>query len=174
MTKGLIHLYIGDGKGKTTAAVGLSVRAAGQDKRVIFSQFLKTGTTGEIRSLERLGIRVIRSEVNLGFTYQMDPSARERCKAEQGTILRRVRELVAAEPVDILVLDEVLDAVNTQMLEEGELRSLIAHKPGSLEVVITGRHPGPWLMEAADYVSEVSKVKHPYDRGITARIGIER
>jgi cob(I)alamin adenosyltransferase len=174
MKNGLIHLYIGDGKGKTTASLGLSLRAAGRDKTVVVAQFLKTGTTGELISLEKLGIRVIRSTVKLGFTHRMDESARNRCEEEQRRILGLVLEALAAGGVDLLVLDEVLDAVNTGMLDEGELRSLVENKAPELELVITGRQPPPWLMDRADYVSEIKKIKHPFDRGIPARIGIEK
>ncbi|MDR3343592.1 MAG: cob(I)yrinic acid a,c-diamide adenosyltransferase [Treponema sp.] len=171
---GLIHVYIGDGKGKTTASVGLSVRAAGRDKKVIFAQFLKSGITGELRSLETLGIPVIRSAIPLGFTCQMDAAAQAACKAEQQRIWNQVLAVVQAGPVDLLVLDEVLDAINTKMLDEQELRSFVEHKPTELELVLTGRGPGEWLMEQADYISEVRKVKHPFTRGIPARIGIEK
>lgn len=174
MKNGLIHLYIGDGKGKTTASIGLSVRAAGRDKTVVFAQFLKTEATGELASLEKLGIRVIRSAVKLGFTHRMDDAARTRCGEEQRRILALVLEVLSAIPVDLLVLDEVLDAVNTGMLAEGAFRSLVENKAPELELVLTGRHPPQWLIDRADYVSEIKKIKHPFDRGIQARIGIER
>ncbi|MDR2394792.1 MAG: cob(I)yrinic acid a,c-diamide adenosyltransferase [Treponema sp.] len=170
---GLIHLYIGDGKGKTTAAVGLSVRAVGRDKQVLFAQFLKTSITGELGSLEKLGVMVIRSTLVLGFTHQMDKEAKGRCRAEQGQILGRIREALEGE-ADLVVLDEVLDAVNTGMLDEEDLRSFVETKPPELELVLTGRNPPAWLLDAADYVSEIKKLKHPYDRGIPARVGIER
>lgn len=177
---GLIHLYIGNGKGKTTAAVGLSVRAVGRDKQVLFAQFLKSSFTGELRSLERLGVRVIRSTLALGFTHQMNEETKARCRAEQGQILGRIQEALygetrgaGTEEPDLVVLDEVLDAVNTGMLDEGDLRSLVETKPSALELVLTGRNPPAWLLDAADYVSEIKKVKHPYDRGIPARIGVE-
>jgi cob(I)alamin adenosyltransferase len=171
---GLIHIYAGTGKGKTTASVGLCVRAAGRDKKVIFAQFLKTEATGELRSLETLGIAVIRSSLRLGFTNKMDEKAKGLCREEQEDIMKRIREKLSGEGADVLVLDEVLDALNAGLLKEDAFRSFIGGKPPDLEVVLTGRNPAPWLIEAADYVSDVQKVKHPYDRGITARTGIER
>ncbi|MDR2068263.1 MAG: cob(I)yrinic acid a,c-diamide adenosyltransferase [Spirochaetaceae bacterium] len=174
MKNGLIHLYIGDGKGKTTASLGLSLRAAGRGKTVVFAQFLKTGATGELAPLEKLGIRVIRSTVKLGFTHRMDDFARIRCGEEQRRILALVLEALSAAALDLLVLDEVLDAVNARMLDEGEFRSLVENKPPELELVLTGRQPPSWLIDRADYVSEVKKIKHPFDRGIGARIGIEK
>jgi cob(I)alamin adenosyltransferase len=174
MNDGLIHVYIGDGKGKTTASLGLSLRAAGRDKTVVFAQFLKTGATGELRSLEKLGIPVIRSAVALGFTHRMDAQAKILCGEEQRRVLDRVLEVLSAGKIDLLVLDEVIDAVNAGMLDEGEFRSLVEHKPPELELVLTGRQPPEWLMDRADYVSEIKKIKHPFDRGINARIGIEK
>lgn len=173
MKNGLIHVYVGDGKGKTTASVGLSVRAAGRDKTVVFAQFLKTGATGELEPLEKLGVRVIRSTVKLGFTHKMGDSERARCGEEQRRILGWVLEILSSRRIDLLVLDEVIDAVNTRMLDEGEVRSLVENKPPGLELVLTGRQPPQWLLDRADYVSDIQKIKHPFDRGITARIGIE-
>ncbi|MDR1985532.1 MAG: cob(I)yrinic acid a,c-diamide adenosyltransferase [Treponema sp.] len=177
---GLIHLYIGDGKGKTTAAVGLSVRAVGRDKQVLFAQFLKSSFTGELRALEKLGVEVIRSTLALGFTHQMNEETKARCRGEQGLILDRIRETLYGETrgggiknPDLVVLDEALDAVNTGMLDEGALQSFVETRPLALELVLTGRNPPAWLLDAADYVSEIKKVKHPYDRGIPARVGIE-
>jgi cob(I)alamin adenosyltransferase len=174
MKKGLIHVYIGDGKGKTTASVGLSVRAAGRDMKVLFAQFLKTSGSGELRSLERLGVQVLRSDLVLGFTYQMDEKARGSCREEQQKILDRISEILETEEIDLLVMDEVIDAVISGMLDEGALRSLVEGKPEGMELVLTGRQPPAWIIAAADYVSEVKKLKHPYDRGIKARTGIER
>jgi cob(I)alamin adenosyltransferase len=171
---GLIHIYVGNGKGKTTAAVGLCARAAGRDKKVIFAQFLKTQDTGELDSFEKLGITVIRSTLRLGFTNTMDGETKTLCRGEQERIMKEILDRLSREKADLLVLDEVLDAVNAGMLDEAALRSLVAGKPADLELVITGRNPPAWLAEAADYVSDVRKVKHPYDRGIQARLGVER
>jgi cob(I)alamin adenosyltransferase len=171
---GLLHVYIGDGKGKTTASIGLSVRAAGRDKNVIFTQFLKSGTTGEQQALEKLGVQVIRSTIPLGFTHQMDEEEKNLCRNEQRKILGRVREALRAGKIDLVVLDEVIDALNTNMLDEDELRSFIENKPEELELALTGRCPPEWITDRADYVSEIKKVKHPFDRGIQARAGIEK
>jgi cob(I)alamin adenosyltransferase len=171
---GLIHIYAGNGKGKTTAAAGLCTRAAGRDKKVIFAQFLKTQDTGELNSFKKLGITVIRSTLQLGFTNTMDSRAKSLCGEEQKKIIKEILSHLSREKTDLLVLDEILDAVNANMLDEAELRSLIAHKPPETELVLTGRNPPSWLTEAADYISDIQKVKHPYDRGIQARIGIER
>jgi cob(I)alamin adenosyltransferase len=168
---GLVHLYIGDGKGKTTASVGLALRAFGRDKKVIFSQFLKSGITGELKPLEKLGIKVIRSTKNFGFTHLMDEKTKNECMEERKNIVNRIYEALELEKIDLLVLDEILDALNTDMLPEETLRSLVENK--ELELVISGRNPPSWLLERADYISEVKKIKHPFDKGVNARIGIE-
>jgi cob(I)alamin adenosyltransferase len=170
---GLIHIYMGSGKGKTTAAVGLCVRAVGRNKKVIFAQFLKTQDTGELNSFEKLGITVIRSTLRMGFTNVMDKREKILCGEEQKKIMREVLMRLPREKADVLVLDEVLDAVNANMLDEAELRSLIKNKPTELEIILTGRDPASWLIGAADYISDVQKIKHPYDQGIKARTGIE-
>jgi cob(I)alamin adenosyltransferase len=171
---GLIHIYTGDGKGKTTAAIGLCARAAGRDKKVIFAQFLKTQDTGELNSFEKLGITVIRSTLRLGFTNAMDGAAKRLCAEEQQKIVKEIRDHLSRGKTDLLVLDEILDAVNAGMLDEAELRSLVARKPPETELVLTGRNPPAWLTEDAGYISDIRKVKHPYDRGVQARTGIER
>jgi cob(I)alamin adenosyltransferase len=171
---GLIHVYIGDGKGKTTASIGLCVRAAGRDKNVLFAQFLKSGTTGEEQSLKKLGVEVIRSTIHLGFTHQMNEEEKAACRNEQQKILGRVREAIEAGKIDLAVLDEVIDALNTNMLDEADLRSFVENKPEEVELVLTGRRPAAWILDAADYISDIKKIKHPFDRGIQARIGIEK
>jgi cob(I)alamin adenosyltransferase len=190
----LIHLYVGGGKGKTTAAVGLSARAAGRGKRVVFTQFLKGSETGEVSSLEALGVRVIRMKQNLGFVWTMDDAEKAQCRIAQTRLLEDARAAAAfgpdargdasesAEgvegvegiaPAGVIVLDEALDAVDVGMLEEESLRAFVEELPATAELVVTGRAAPDWLVEKADYITEMQKVKHPYDRGILARTGIE-
>jgi cob(I)alamin adenosyltransferase len=171
---GLLHVYTGDGKGKTTAAAGLAVRAAGRGKKVLFAQFLKSGETGELTPLARLGVRIIRSDRRFGFTFKMDGQEKASCGAEQRRLLEEITGAVHQESFDLLVLDEALDALNAGLFDEAVFRSLVETRPAGLELVITGRNPPDWLMEQADYVTEMKKRKHPFDRGIAARIGIER
>ena len=171
---GLLHLYIGDGKGKTTAAVGLSVRAAGRDKKVLFAQFLKSGESGELAPLAKLGVRLIRSRLRFGFTFRMNDGEKADCGVEQQRLLGEIAAALREKNWDLLVLDEVLDALNAGLLDEGALRSFVEERPAGLEMVITGRNPPGWLMEQAGYITEMKKLKHPYDKGLAARIGIEQ
>ena len=174
MNTGLIHLYIGDGKGKTTAAAGLAARAAGNGKCVVFGQFLKGRRTGEVVSLERLGVRVIRSATDPGFSWNMNEQQKEGFKAEQGRLFADMMEALGDEKgIDLLVMDEALDALAMGLLEEGTFRDAIVNKADGLEIVCTGRTAPDWLIEKADYVTEMKKLKHPFDRGIKARAAIE-
>jgi len=174
MSTGLIHLYIGDGKGKTTAAVGLAARAAGSGMKVVFGQVLKGRATGEVDSLRALGVKVIRSDKKMGFVWQMDDEQKEECKAEQQRLLEEINNTVASDPdTGLLVIDEVLDVISLGLVGEQQVRDIIETKPEGLEVVFTGRSAPEWLIEKADYVTEMKKIKHPFDRGVMARKAIE-
>lgn len=170
---GLIHIYCGDGKGKTTAAAGLAVRAAGAGKRVLFAQFFKNGTSSEIAVLRSLpNVETEICEAPHGFFRDMDAPARERAKADYTALLDGVLAR-ARDGVDVLILDEATSACKYRMISESALLDFLRTKPEGLEVVLTGRDPSAALLDAADYVTEMLKRKHPYDRGIQARRGIE-
>lgn len=172
--KALIHIYCGDGKGKTTCAVGLTVRAAGTGMRVLFVQFLKSTPTGELNSFGLLpNITVLRGKAGTGFTFQMDERALQETYDIHTKNLLTALEAARAGECDMLVLDEIMGALSAGLIDEDLLRSLIDRKPESMELVMTGRNPPAWLLEKADYVSEICKKKHPYDAGIPARKGIE-
>lgn len=170
---GLVHLYCGDGKGKTTAAVGLSVRARGSGLGVLFVQFLKAGNSAELDPLRQLGVQVISGQPTSKFIFQMNEEERQEARVFNRQRLAEVREGIQ-EGVDLLVLDEILGAIATDMVDEDVLLDFIASKPPHLELVLTGRDPSSKLLEAADYVSEVVMRKHPYEtQGLAARPGIE-
>lgn len=169
--KGLIHIYCGNGKGKTTAAVGLAVRAAGAGKRVLFAQFLKPGTSSEIPVLRAAGVDVRHCGTVRGWARSMTGEQRTAAAVDYGAFLE---ELFRDAPdYDLLVLDEAAAACRWELIREERLAELLAAKPEALETVVTGRDPGPALMALADYVTEMKKVRHPYDRGIAAREGVE-
>lgn len=174
MNQGLIHLYYGDGKGKTTAAIGLLVRALGRGKRCVLLQFLKGQDTGELAVLrDQPNLHILRGDPSMPFTFQMTPAQKAQTKALQDEQLRRVIDACSTGSVDLLVLDEVCAACSTGLLEQRPLRQFLAHKPSSLEVVLTGRNPPDFLLQAADYLTEMKAHRHPYERGIAAREGIE-
>ncbi|MEG1953559.1 MAG: cob(I)yrinic acid a,c-diamide adenosyltransferase [Hydrogenoanaerobacterium sp.] len=172
---GLIHIYCGDGKGKTTAAIGLAVRAAGAGFKVVLVQFLKGQQSSELLSLALLpNITLLREKLSPKFSFQMDDTEKAETIAVHGHYLKTAAELCKEKNCDVLVLDEVLGALDCGLLDTELLRRFIDQKPDELELVLTGRNPPQWLCEKADYISEIHKVKHPFDAGIQARIGIEK
>lgn len=168
----MLHIYCGDGKGKTTCAMGLAVRAAGHGRRVVVAQFLKGGNSGERRVLEALP-EVFCTPVpeTIKFIFAMDEEEKARTRAETAAAFAQAVD--AAEDGDLLVLDELCGALSTGMLTLETVLDFLDHRPERLEVVITGRDPAPELLERADYITEMRKVRHPFDRGIDAREGVE-
>lgn len=172
---GLIHIYTGDGKGKTTAALGLALRCSGHGNRVLLVQFLKSRPTGELKSLSYLpNIELLRGKETKKFTFQMNAEEKAQVLQDHMALFARVREKCQQEQPDLLIMDEVIGACNTGVFDENALVEFLKTKPGELEVVLTGRKPSDQLIELADYVSEICKRKHPFDRGIPARTGVER
>lgn len=172
LNTGLIHLVIGDGKGKTTAALGLLARAQGAGLRPLLVQFLKGRDTAELASLKKLGIPYFRTDAVKKFIFEMDEQERASCLLSHKACFDRAREAVLSLRYDIVVLDEILDAVNTGMVPEPLLLELLAQR-GAAELVLTGRDPSASLQELADYITEVQAIRHPYQRGFPARRGID-
>lgn len=169
---GLIHIYCGDGKGKTTAATGLAVRSSGDGKRVLFVQFFKDGTSSEIKNIQKLeNIETLHCNTVSGFFFRM--SKEEQAIARQDYTSLFETAIAGAKDFDLLVLDEIISTCNLGVIDLEKLLSFLDHKPEALEVVLTGRNPAQALIERADYVTEMKKIKHPYDQGIVARKGIE-
>lgn len=170
--EGLVHMYTGDGKGKTTAAIGLAVRAAGAGRRVLFAQFMKGMDTSELAPLKELGVRVVRKGTVTQFVPYMTEADRALCAAQQTQTLDEARRL--APEYDVVVLDEIASAVTTGMVALEGVLGLLAGRAGGTEVVMTGRQPPQALLDAADYITEMRCVRHPYDtKGVGARKGIE-
>jgi cob(I)alamin adenosyltransferase len=175
MDTGLVHIYTGEGKGKTTAAVGLSVRCAGAGGRVMFSQFMKGGDTFELMPLSDIpGVTVLRSSKDFPFFKNMNDSEKSELTLIHNRILGRIIADVKACAVDLVVLDELTYAYNYDLCDKELLRSLLELSKGKVEIVITGRNADPFLVDRADYITEMKAVKHPLkDQGIAARKGIE-
>ncbi len=169
---GLVHIYYGDGKGKTTAAVGQAVRAAGSGLAVLFFQFMKDNTSNERKILEEVpNITLLPGKEHVKFFNQMNPEE----KAEYRHYNTKALDEIAKFCInfDVLILDEAVCAAELGLLSEEKLVHFIRHKPKGLEVIMTGHHVSDALFEAADYVTEMTKVKHPFDLGKGAREGIE-
>ena len=174
MVQGLIHIYCGDGKGKTSAAVGLAVRAAGRGEKVLFARFLKNEDSGELNVLDAIPeIDVIHLDKVYGFFYRLNEEEKEEARKTYGDLWKKILQRISDEAYGVLVMDEFMAAWQYGLIPQEEALTFLKEKPDSLEVVLTGRDPDDRLVELADYVSEIRKVKHPFDRGIRAREGIE-
>ena len=169
MENGLLHLYYGDGKGKTTAAMGLALRAIGSGKRVVIVQFLKGGTSGEIPMLEQLGAQVYRGKARQKFVFQMNDAEKAATRELQNQNLQNAM----ARPADLLVLDEAGSAWELDMVDRDLLRRAVLERPAAQECVLTAHKAPQWMLDAADYSTEMKCRRHPYQKGIKARKGIE-
>ena len=170
---GLVHLYCGDGKGKTTAAVGLAVRHSGRGGKVVFAQFLKDGTSGECRVLAKLGVTVLAANPVGKFSFRMTEEEKAETAAALGRTFDAATGFAVRERATLLVLDEICAAVNCGFLPEKTLTEFLESRPDSLEVVLTGRDPSENLQVHADYITEMKKRRHPFDEGVAAREGSE-
>ena len=166
---GLVHLYYGDGKGKTTAAMGLALRALGSGKRVAVLQFLKGGQSGEIPLLEQLGAKLYRGKAGQKFVFQMNDAEKAETRALQNANLAAAM----AEPADLLVLAEAGSAWELDMVDKALLQQAVLQRPAGQECVLTAHAAPQWMLDAADYVTEMKCLRHPYQKGIAARKGIE-
>ncbi len=172
MRQGLIHIYCGDGKGKTTASLGLTLRAAGFGMKVLYLQFFKDGTSSEFRLLEQTGqVTFLRPEKRFGFYHTLTDQQKAEARDFYTAHFRRAAAM--AKDYDLVVMDEMMSALSNRVVDEEEVLAFLRGKPAGLEVVMTGRNPSPAMCEAADYITEMRKVKHPFDTGIPAREGIE-
>lgn len=172
--QGLIHLYTGDGKGKTTAALGLLLRAYGRGLRVVLAQFLKGRKTGELLVLEKLpGVIVLRESEDFGFYASAPAANRAAMQREDSNNLLEACRLAREGLCDLLVLDEICAAYNNETVDRATVDEFIATKPPALELVMTGRNAPEHFFEAAHYVSELCLKKHPYTLNIAAREGVE-
>ncbi len=169
--KGFVHVYTGNGKGKTTAALGLAVRAAGAGKKVFFAQFVKGLDYAEIDAVRRyLPTIVIRQYGQGCFIVEM-PTQSDIDAARNG--LKEVTELLASGEYDVMVLDEACIALYYNLFSVTELLESLNKRRAETEVIVTGRYAPAELIEAADLVTEMKEIKHYYTSGVEARKGIE-
>lgn len=176
MEKGLIHVYTGDGKGKTTAAMGLALRAYGTGRKVCILQFLKTAPSGEVELIKRLDsgrIAVHRFETPHGFFYDPDAPETKALRGDTLAALDFVKTAFLQDDCRFYVLDEVICAYNLKLITREELCTVLECKPADCELVLTGRGAPDWLIARADYVTNMTLIKHPFDQGVGAREGIE-
>ena len=173
MKKGLVQVYTGNGKGKTTAALGLCLRAAGREMKSLVIQFMKGQKYGELEAVKSLNGLITIEQMGLDtFIHVSGPSAEDVAMAQKG--LERARRAMKDNEADILVLDEINVAVYFRLIKIEEVLELIGGKPESMELVLTGRYAAPQVIGRADLVTRMECVKHYYEDGIPARDGIER
>lgn len=172
MRKGYVQVYTGNGKGKTTAALGLALRAAGAGLRVLICQFMKKGEYSELRALRRLGDLVSVRQYGGGRFVGGKPEEADIAAARTG--LAEARTMISSGSYDLVILDEVNVAIHYGLVSVEDVVGLIREKPKALELVLTGRHAHERVMGEADLVTEMREVKHYYGQGVRARRGIEK
>lgn len=175
MRKGLIHIYHGDGKGKTTCGMGLCVRAAGAGLKVLIYQFLKNSKSSERNILEHIpNITLMDGKEDAKFTFNMTEEEKKANKIYYTEIFKEICQKAVEGDYDVLFMDEVLHVINQKMIDEDDVLEFLKNKPEKLEVIINGYYPSEKMRAAADYISHIQKEKHPFDSGIPARVGIEK
>ena len=172
--KALVHIYTGEGKGKTTASIGLAVRAAGAGMKVLFVQFFKedSAPSGEKEVLKAVGVDLVRSNCR----HPLFTGARTDLEAVRASVVgtyEAAKEKLMSGGYNLVVFDEIMSAINGGWIKIDDILSFLDSRPKDLEVVLTGRNAPVELMQSADYVTEMLKIKHPFDNGVQARKGIE-
>ncbi|MBW1840514.1 MAG: cob(I)yrinic acid a,c-diamide adenosyltransferase [Deltaproteobacteria bacterium] len=170
--KGYVQVYTGDGKGKTTAALGLCLRAAGAGLKVFIAQFIKMGEYSEIKALKKFSDQITLTQFGLGRFIKGKPSPEDIEAAQKG--LQKVKSVLSSRKYNIIVLEEANVAVTCGLFSEQALLDIIDAKPDDVELVITGRGAAPQIIERADLVTEMTPVKHYFQKGVKARVGIEK
>ena len=169
--KGYVHVYTGNGKGKTTAAIGLAIRAAGAGMRVYIAQFVKGMHYSELDALDRYTDRITLKQYGRDCFIEKEPEEEDIQAARQG--LEEVKGILASGDYQMVVLDEANIATRYNLFSPDELIELVRSKPEAVELVITGRNADPKVVALADLVTEMKEIKHYYNRGVQARPGIE-
>jgi cob(I)alamin adenosyltransferase len=170
--QGFVQVYTGNGKGKTTAAIGLAIRAAGAGLKVFIGQFIKTGDFSEIKTLKRLSDVIVIEQFGLGYFMGRNPTQEDVDAAHRG--IERVRSIFKSNEYNVVILEEANVAVRYGLISEEDLLGLIEQRPDTKELVITGRWATQRVIQKADLVTEMKDIKHYYRKGVEARVGIEK
>lgn len=175
LKKGCVQVYTGNGKGKTTAAVGLAVRAAGNNMKVFMVQFLKSSKTGELESAKKLDpyFKIFRFEKKRGFFWTLNDNEKLEVKNEVQEAYNFCLEALVQKKCDILIMDEIMGAMSNNLVSEEQMTKLIEAKPENIELILTGRNVPQSIFDRADLITEMREVKHYYTQGVPAREGIE-
>ena len=170
--KGYIHVYTGDGKGKTTAAFGLALRAVGAGLRVYIAQFVKGMKYSELNSVKKFNDLITLKQYGRSCFIKRKPEQADIDIAQNG--FDEIKEIIKTAKYNLVILDEINIAVSYNLIDEDDLIKLMESKPDDLELVITGRYATPNIIEKADLVTEMKEIKHYYQNGVKARLGIEK
>lgn len=175
LNKGYIQVYTGNGKGKTTAAVGLAVRAAGDGLKVYMVQFLKGGKSGELESVKKLypNFQIFRFEKPRGFFWTLNDEEKEELKSEIDNAMEFCFNSLKNKECDILIMDEIMGALTNNLVSEEKLLKLLQNKPDNVEIILTGRNVPKSIIDKANLVTEMKDIKHYFNEGVPAREGIE-
>jgi len=176
LKKGLVQIYTGNGKGKTTAAIGQAVRAAGHSNNIVIYQFLKPSSlkTGERLAAVKLGVEIRSLEIDWNMkTSLQDPAVQQKMKEAIAQTLEKIKTSAQNKEFDIIVLDELAYCASIQLADIDNIIEMINARDKTVEIIITGRDAPQKLIDSADLVTEMKKIKHPFDKGIKAREGIE-
>lgn len=174
LKKGLVQIYTGDGKGKTTAAIGQGIRSAGYGLNVVMVQFLKGGYTGELSTIDKIdNFNIFRFEKERDFVWNLSKAEIEELKKEIRTGYEFIKKIVDEGFCDVLIIDEIMGAHYNKFISTDEIIYLIKNKKESMEIVLTGRNVPMEVIDLADLVTEMKMIKHPFEKGIGAREGIE-
>ena len=168
---GYIHVYTGNGKGKTTAAYGLALRAAGAGKKVLIAQFIKGMPYSENEAVKKFLPDITINQYGLDCFIVNEPTEKDIASARAG--LSEVTKAVISGDFDVVILDEACIAVHFNLFSVHELIDVLTSRPPEMEIVVTGRYAPPELVETADLVTEMKEIKHYYNQGVQARKGIE-
>lgn len=174
LKKGYIQVYTGNGKGKTTASLGLSIRAAGNGLKVAFVQFLKGRDTSELAIIDKIdNIEIFRAPKCTKFFNTMNQEEKDSLKSNTLALFNEASEWVINGKYDLIVFDEILGTMTNQLISKEKLLKVLDNKNECVEVVLTGRNAPKWLVEKADLVSEIVPIKHYMNEGVMGRKGIE-
>ena len=172
MEKGYVHVYTGNGKGKTTAMLGLALRAYGAGLRVYIGQFVKSMEYHEVTAINKFLPGIAIEQYGCGCILEREASEEDKAAAEKG--IKKASAAIFSGKYDVVMLDEINVAAHLKLISVSSVLELVRAKPANIELIITGRYAAAEIIEAADLVSEMTEVKHYYTNGVFARDGIER
>lgn len=174
LKQGLIQVYTGNGKGKSTASIGQGIRAAGRGLQVYMVQFLKSSDSGELHIIKNIdNFEVFRFERPRGFFWTLNDQEKEELQEDIDKAMDFVEDVVKNKKCDVLIMDEAIGSINNGLIKMDRIVEILKNKPQNIEIVMTGRNIPDEIKEVADYVTEMKEIKHPYHQGIDARKGIE-